>query len=126
MLNNKHQGFLRGKIDRDPLSLSDVARDMLTVEEKATEYVMQITILLATHLLVCSPLSVLSARRKLICEVCTASKKEPVMIEEGREWDTHKKTRAHRNYFRRAEATSQGYRYGKKIEDINTTESQPS
>ncbi|PBK77748.1 tRNA isopentenyltransferase [Armillaria solidipes] len=102
-------GFLRGKIERDPLSLSDVARDMLTVEEKATD-----------------PLSVLSARRKIICEICTANKNEPVMIEEGREWDVHRRTRAHRNCFRRAEAKSQGYRCGKKIEDINTTKSHPS
>ncbi|KAK0210409.1 tRNA isopentenyltransferase [Desarmillaria ectypa] len=101
--------FLRGKIDLDPLSLSDVARDMLTIEEKATD-----------------PLSVLSARRKLICEVCTASRNEPVMIEEGREWEVHKKTRGHKSCLRRFEPTSQGYRYGRKIEQIDTTESQPS
>ncbi|KAK0228197.1 tRNA isopentenyltransferase [Armillaria fumosa] len=101
-------GFLRGKMDRDPLSLSDVARDMLTVEEKATD-----------------PLSVLNARRKMICEVCTTNKNEPVMIEEGREWDVHRKTRVHRKLLSKG-ATSQGYRYGKKIESIDTTESQPS
>ncbi|KAK0197484.1 tRNA isopentenyltransferase [Armillaria mellea] len=101
-------GFLRGKIDQDPLSLSDVARDMLTVEEKATD-----------------PMSVLNSRRKMTCEVCTTNKNQPVMIEEGREWDVHRKTRTHRKLLSKATA-SQGYRHGKKIEDIDSTESQPS
>ncbi|KAK0448357.1 tRNA isopentenyltransferase [Desarmillaria tabescens] len=99
-------GFLHRNIDLDPLSLSDVAREMLTIEEKATD-----------------PLSVLNARRKLICEVCTANKNEPVMIEEGREWEIHTKTRSHKSCLRKAAETSQAYRYGKKIEQIDA---QPS
>ncbi|KAG7452908.1 tRNA isopentenyltransferase [Guyanagaster necrorhizus] len=101
--------FLRGKLHLDPLSLSDVAREMLTVEEKATD-----------------PLFVLTARRKMICEVCTANKNEPVMVEEGREWEVHTKTRSHKSCDRKAKATFHGYRYGKKIERIDTTESQAS
>jgi tRNA dimethylallyltransferase len=43
-----------------------------------------------------SPVSVLHARRKIICSVCTVNKDQPLMIEEGREWDAHQKTRIHK------------------------------
>ena len=43
-----------------------------------------------------SPISVLAARRKKTCSVCTLQEDRPVMIEEGPEWIAHQKTRSHR------------------------------
>ena len=36
------------------------------------------------------------ARRKVICPVCTTDESKPVMIEEGREWEAHARSKAHR------------------------------
>lgn len=63
----------------DPLELSDTARSMLSVPEKPT-----------------TPEEVLNARRKVVCPVCTINTERPIMIEEGREWEAHTKTRTHR------------------------------
>ena len=38
-----------------------------------------------------------SNRTKKICTVCTRDNKRPIMIEEGKEWDQHVKTRRHRD-----------------------------
>ncbi|KNZ79378.1 hypothetical protein J132_10343, partial [Termitomyces sp. J132] len=43
-----------------------------------------------------SPISILNARQKRICPVCTTHPGRPFMVEEGREWDVHCKTRVHR------------------------------
>ncbi|KAH7927719.1 tRNA isopentenyltransferase [Leucogyrophana mollusca] len=63
----------------DPLSLSDSARSMLSISDKPTD-----------------PTAVLHARRKITCRVCTIDETKPVMIEEGREWESHQKTKIHR------------------------------
>ncbi|KAJ3474244.1 hypothetical protein NLI96_g12571 [Meripilus lineatus] len=71
--------FLKEKELPNPLELSDTARDMLSIPDKPT-----------------NPNDVLSARRKLVCHICTVNDERPVMIEEGREWKAHVKTRVHR------------------------------
>lgn len=43
-----------------------------------------------------SPTAVLLARRKVTCPVCTTDESKPVMIEEGREWEAHARTKVHR------------------------------
>ncbi|KAJ3821029.1 tRNA isopentenyltransferase [Lentinula raphanica] len=63
----------------DPLSLSDVARELLAVPLKDTD-----------------PSAVLNARRKIICPVCTTNPVQPFMVEEGEEWRLHQKSRIHR------------------------------
>lgn len=42
------------------------------------------------------PASVLEARKRRVCPICTVQEDRPVMIEEGSEWDLHQKSRAHR------------------------------
>ncbi|KAH7906484.1 tRNA isopentenyltransferase [Hygrophoropsis aurantiaca] len=80
----------------DPLTLSDTARSMLSINDKPTD-----------------PTAVLQARRKITCQTCTVDVTKPVMIEEGREWEMHYKTKAHRRLANKAlgEATS---RVGRK------------
>ncbi|KAF8163110.1 tRNA isopentenyltransferase [Crassisporium funariophilum] len=70
--------FLIGDEMPNPKTLSDVAEKMLTVEHKDV-----------------NPASVLQARQKRVCPVCTVHDDRPVMIE-GPEWDAHQKTRSHR------------------------------
>ncbi|KZT28700.1 tRNA isopentenyltransferase, partial [Neolentinus lepideus HHB14362 ss-1] len=67
--------FLEGNSLPDPFSLSEIARIMLTVQDRPTRP---------------------TARRKVICPVCTTKDNEPVMIEEGEQWEIHRKTRAHK------------------------------
>lgn len=43
-----------------------------------------------------SPIAVLAARRKLTCPICTKDTGQPVMLDEGAEWEAHRRTRAHR------------------------------
>ncbi|KAJ3998073.1 tRNA isopentenyltransferase [Lentinula boryana] len=63
----------------DPLSLSDIAKELLDIERKDTD-----------------PRAVLNARRKIICPVCTIDPAQPFMVEEGKEWKLHQKSRIHR------------------------------
>ncbi|KAJ3796772.1 tRNA isopentenyltransferase [Lentinula aff. detonsa] len=63
----------------DPLTLSNVARELLDIERKDT-----------------NPRAVLNARRKIICPVCTIDLAQPFMVEEGKEWKLHQKSRIHR------------------------------
>ncbi|KAI0798110.1 tRNA isopentenyltransferase [Abortiporus biennis] len=81
--------FLEQRDLPDPLSVSDTARIMLSVVEKPTD-----------------PTMVLNARRKIICPLCTTNKDRPMMIEEGKEWSAHQKTRLHRRMLRRSEKDS--------------------
>ncbi|KDQ11644.1 hypothetical protein BOTBODRAFT_177046 [Botryobasidium botryosum FD-172 SS1] len=71
--------FLEGAPMRNPRTLSDVAREMLS-----------------THKHGLSPTETLLARRKRQCTICTSDPTRPVMLEEGREWQVHVKSRAHR------------------------------
>ncbi|KAN0139808.1 tRNA isopentenyltransferase [Lactarius tabidus] len=74
------EDFLRCEPLPDPLSLSSAAKTMLAVPTKATD-----------------PTTVLLARRKVICPVCTTNESMPIMIEEGREWEAHIRTKVHRH-----------------------------
>lgn len=47
-------------------------------------------------LIACSPTAVLLARRKVTCPVCTMDESKPVMIEEGRQWEAHARSKVHR------------------------------
>ncbi|KAF7800278.1 hypothetical protein EIP86_011526 [Pleurotus ostreatoroseus] len=73
------EDFLENRSLPDPLSLSETARVMLTIKDKATD-----------------PNAVLSARQRVICPTCTTREDQPVMIEEGAEWGAHVRTRRHR------------------------------
>jgi len=59
--------------------LSSAANKLLTIEERPT-----------------NPSDVLSARKKSTCTVCTTNPKQPVMIEEGWEWERHEQSKSHR------------------------------
>ncbi|KAF8964069.1 tRNA isopentenyltransferase [Flammula alnicola] len=63
----------------DPASLSETASRLLRVDRKDVD-----------------PVSVLQARKRRVCTVCTVQEDRPIMIEEGAEWETHVKTRSHR------------------------------
>ncbi|KAF9070353.1 tRNA isopentenyltransferase [Rhodocollybia butyracea] len=63
----------------DPMSLSNVAREVLDVEHKNPD-----------------PNAVLEARRKIICPVCTTDPTQPFMVEEGKEYQMHLKSRIHK------------------------------
>ncbi|KAJ7581102.1 tRNA isopentenyltransferase [Mycena floridula] len=75
--------FLDGTLDLDPLALSDMAREMLTIADKVTD-----------------PVAVLQARKKIVCPTCTIVETRPVMLEEGREWEAHQHTKAHKRMAR--------------------------
>ncbi|KAH9842876.1 tRNA isopentenyltransferase, partial [Rhodofomes roseus] len=66
--------FLNSEELRDPMLLSNTARDLLT-EKKPKDIV---------------------PRRKVMCPVCTRDEERPVMIEEGAQWKGHVRTRPHR------------------------------
>jgi tRNA dimethylallyltransferase len=38
----------------------------------------------------------MQARQKRVCPTCTLDPTRPILLEEGREWEVHRKTRAHR------------------------------
>jgi len=65
----------------DPKLLSETAFRMLSAASKDV-----------------SPISVLEARRKRTCSVCTLQEDRPVMIEDGSEWIAHRKTRSHQRH----------------------------
>ena len=73
----------------DPLSISDTAKRMLVVEDKPID-----------------PTAVLEAHRKMICPICTTDPSRPVMVEEGKEWATHAKTRLHRRLLAKSHIVS--------------------
>lgn len=97
------QDFLQEKGLPDPLSISAAARGMLNVKLKHT-----------------SPNSVIDARRKIICPICTIDEDKPVMIEEYGEWDAHQKNRLHRRLAskRRRDQGNQ-IEEGKRIDDVD-------
>lgn len=73
------EAFLEQRPLPDALGLSDAARELLSVPEKPV-----------------APSAVLSARRKVVCPICTVDERDPVMIEEGEEWRVHERSRKHR------------------------------
>ncbi|KAF8626162.1 hypothetical protein AX15_005053 [Amanita polypyramis BW_CC] len=72
------EDFLEERTLRDPLTVSSLASELLRVEKTA------------------DPIITLQERRMITCQVCTVRANQPVMINEGREWDAHRQTRAHR------------------------------
>ncbi|KAI0700185.1 tRNA isopentenyltransferase [Cytidiella melzeri] len=73
-------GFLKGEALPVPTSLSNTATEMLSIREKPT-----------------NPEAVLEARRRVVCVTCTVDDQQPVMIEQGQEWEAHVRTRRHRS-----------------------------
>jgi hypothetical protein len=70
---------------------------MLTINDKPTEFVFISFWSAPTHIsILFSPIAVLNARRRTICLVCTTDNEQPIMIEEGKEWELHQKSRTHR------------------------------
>ncbi|KAF9452810.1 tRNA isopentenyltransferase [Macrolepiota fuliginosa MF-IS2] len=80
------EDFLDDRDLPEPKSLSERARNLLSVREKAVE-----------------PTAVLEARRKVICPICTTEENRPVMIEQGPEWEIHQGTRSHKRLAAKAE-----------------------
>ncbi|KAH9484197.1 tRNA dimethylallyltransferase [Psilocybe cubensis] len=88
-----------------PNTLSDTASNLLTVAPKDV-----------------NPTSVLEARRRKVCPVCTVQEDRPVMIEEGAEWEIHRNTKAHRKMASRASRNSNSdYRVKTNVENAQTT-----
>jgi hypothetical protein len=76
---------------------------MLTVNDKPTEFVfIFFSSVRAQTSILSSPIAVLNARRRTVCSVCTTDSEQPVMIEEGKEWELHQKSRTHRKLVKRA------------------------
>ncbi|KAG1835622.1 tRNA isopentenyltransferase [Suillus variegatus] len=75
------EAFLGNETLLDPLSLSERAREMLTIDVKPT-----------------SPTEVLRARKKVVCPACTLHPSQPFMVEDGSQWEAHRRSRAHRKY----------------------------
>ncbi|KAK7693137.1 hypothetical protein QCA50_002703 [Cerrena zonata] len=80
------EDFLSERELPNPLSTSETAATLLSLPEKDV-----------------SPAAVLNARRKIICPICTVNPEQPMMVEEGKEWNAHVGTRFHRKMQRRAE-----------------------
>ncbi|KAN0127428.1 IPP transferase domain containing protein [Lactarius tabidus] len=78
---NLTQAFLNREALPNPLSLSPAAKTMLSVPTRATD---PTTLVLLTH-------------RKVICPVCTTDESKPVMVDEGREWEAHARSKVHRH-----------------------------
>lgn len=57
-----------------------------------------------------SPTAVLLARRRTNCQICSIDEDKPVMIEEGKEWDLHVKSRTHKKLVARAKRLKDGIR----------------
>ncbi|KAF8484391.1 IPP transferase-domain-containing protein [Gautieria morchelliformis] len=72
-------GFLEGRDLPDPRSLSLTADSMLNIQAETP-----------------SPHAILDARRKVICDVCTTNPEQPMMVEDGQEWNDHMQSRRHR------------------------------
>src|ERR1700722_3663337 len=103
-------GFLGDDNLPDPLTLSEVARNLLTIDEKPTESVLFLPLHICGSLYNdSSPTSTLATRRKLICPVCTVDEDRPVMVEETREWEVHKRTRRHRRLSRKKNNENTAY-----------------
>ncbi|KAG5645032.1 hypothetical protein DXG03_007211 [Asterophora parasitica] len=85
------EDFLAKREMADPLSLSESARKMMLIDSKAVD-----------------PASVLNARQKRICHVCTLHIDRPFMVEEGREWEAHRNTRVHRKLAAKGQQSEHG------------------
>jgi tRNA dimethylallyltransferase len=91
-------GFLLYQDIPDPKLLSETAFRMLSAAFKDVRLLYPSLYQINPFLMhsTFSPISVLEARRKKTCSVCTLQEDRPVMIEEGHEWIAHQKTRSHR------------------------------
>ena len=59
-----------------------------------------------------SPLDVLQARKKTQCGICTTQDDRPFMVEEGKEWERHIHSRAHKRLaarLKRIQSEQQAY-----------------
>jgi tRNA dimethylallyltransferase len=103
------EAFLAQQDLPDPKSLSVCAQEMLTVNDKPTEFVfISFSSVWAQTSILYSPIAVLNARRRTVCSVCTIDSEQPVMIEEGKEWELHQKSRTHRKLVKRANRLNSG------------------
>jgi tRNA dimethylallyltransferase len=75
------EAFLGNETLLDPLSLSERAREMLTIDVKPT-----------------NPTEILRARKKVVCPACTLDPSQPFMVEDGPQWEAHRRSRTHRRY----------------------------
>ena len=97
-LNNSSEFLLQQQDIPDPKLLSEIAFQMLSAASKDVRLVYPSLYQVGPCLIHSfpSPITVLEARRKKTCSVCTLQEDRPVMIEEGPEWIAHQKTRSHR------------------------------
>ncbi|KAG1801783.1 tRNA isopentenyltransferase [Suillus subaureus] len=75
------EAFLGNETLVDPLLLSERAREMLTIDVKPT-----------------SPTEILRARKKVVCPACTLDPSQPFMVEDGSQWEAHRRSRTHRRH----------------------------
>ncbi|KAL0061077.1 tRNA dimethylallyltransferase, mitochondrial [Marasmius tenuissimus] len=93
-------GFLSHEVLPNPSSLSETADAMLRIEEKPTD-----------------PDAVLAARKKIVCGTCTINPAQPFMVEEGKEWALHVKTRGHRRRAHKKEQANRTHSYRRASEN---------
>ena len=62
-----------------------------------------------------SPSEILRSRRKVNCPICTVQVDRPIMLEEGPEWEAHRRTRVHRRLLRSASEAAK-----KQYEDLSS------
>ncbi|KAI0029723.1 tRNA isopentenyltransferase [Vararia minispora EC-137] len=110
------QDFMNEEPLPDPLSLSDTAFNMLKVTHRPIEYTLSPRAQTIVSHETCSPVEMLTARRRIICPICTVNPLKPVSLLEGSEWDTHQKTKAHHKLAcatrkREAVMSSNGHKY---------------
>lgn len=69
---------------------------MLDIQTKNTRFVFPFRLQPIVVISTGSPRETLVARRKVICDTCTTDPEQPMMVEEGREWKDHIRSRKHR------------------------------
>ncbi|KAJ7105757.1 tRNA isopentenyltransferase [Mycena crocata] len=82
----------------DPLQLSEIAQTMLDIDHKPVD-----------------PASVLKARKKLVCSICTVDATQPVMIDEDR-FAAHVRARSHRRLMKKM--TPEQHREAQRLKQL--------
>ncbi|KIY65725.1 tRNA isopentenyltransferase [Cylindrobasidium torrendii FP15055 ss-10] len=91
--------FLRGQVTLDPSSVSEDANGMLAIPEKIT-----------------NPIDRLEAQKKMVCDLCTTDKDQPVMVE-TLQWDAHARSRKHRRRIQTQGKKEQYMEYRRRAEE---------
>ena len=88
----------------DPLSISELAREMLKVPDQPVKYGSFSCYRVSSppnESSQSSPVDIVASRRKLVCDVCTNDPARPIMIMRGSQWEAHIYSKAHCHLARR-------------------------